>query len=130
MIVCTGHQGEPGSILDRLSRNELPFTFSNDDHLIFSSRVIPTPINEANRQQVEKRLKQKGVRIFDQVHVSGHAGREDLRDFISMVNPENIIPAHGDMRKLSAMAELASELGYKLGKNVHLMQDTQSIVLK
>ena len=36
MIVCTGHQGEPGSILDRLSRNELPFTFSHNDHLIFS----------------------------------------------------------------------------------------------
>ena len=64
------------------------------------------------------------------MHVSGHAAKEDLRDFINMVNPENIIPAHGDLKKLSAMAELASELGYKLGKNVHIMQNGNSLVLK
>ena len=124
---CTCHQGGPGSILERLSRNELPFSFNRDDHLIFSSRTIPTPININNRQQVEKRLKQKGVRIFDQVHVSGHACREDLRDFIEMVKPEHIIPAHGDLQKMSAMVELASELGYKLGKNCHLVQDGQTV---
>ena len=129
LIVCTGHQGEPGSILDRLSREELPFSFKKGDHLIFSSRTIPTPININNRQQVEKRLKQKGIRIFDSVHVSGHAGREDLRDFIEMVKPEHIIPAHGDLQKMSAMVELASELGYKLGKNCHLGQDGQTIKL-
>ena len=129
LLVCTGHQGEPGSILDRLSKNELPFSFRDNDHIIFSSSVIPTPVNVANRGQLEKRLKQKGVRIFGEVHVSGHASREDLRDFINMIQPEHIIPAHGDLSKLTPMAELASELGYKLGKNVHLMQDTQKLAL-
>ncbi|HLD37117.1 MAG TPA: RNase J family beta-CASP ribonuclease [Candidatus Nanoarchaeia archaeon] len=129
LIVCTGHQGEPGSVLERISRNELPFSLGKNDHLVFSSRVIPTPININNRQQVEKRLKQKGVRIFDSVHVSGHAAREDLRDFINMIQPEHIIPAHGDLQKLSAMAELASELGYKLEKNCHIMQDKQCLEL-
>ncbi len=129
LLVCTGHQGEPGSVLDRLSRNELPFSFRNQDHIIFSSSVIPTPINVSNRNQLEKRLKQKGVRIFSDVHTSGHAAREDLRDFITMIQPEHIIPAHGDLSKLMPMAELASELGYKLGKDVHIMQDTQVITL-
>jgi len=129
LIVCTGHQGEPGSVLDRLSRNELPFSFRNQDHIIFSSSVIPTPINVSNRNQLEKRLKQKGVRIFGDVHVSGHASREDLRDFISMVQPEHIIPAHGDLPKLTPMAELASQMGYSLGKNIHLMQDSQKLDL-
>ncbi|MFH0831615.1 MAG: RNase J family beta-CASP ribonuclease [archaeon] len=129
LIVCTGHQGEPGSMLDRLSRNVLPFNFESKDHVIFSSRTIPTPMNMANKQQLEKRLKAKGVRIFTDVHVSGHAAKEDLRDFINMVNPEHIIPAHGDMQKLSCMAELASEMGYKLGKNCHLKQDMQKLVL-
>ena len=129
LVVCTGHQGEPGSVLERMSRNELPFSFRNKDHIIFSSSVIPTPINVSNRSQLERRLKQKGVRIFGDVHVSGHASREDLRDFINMVNAENIIPAHGDLSKLTPMAELASELGYKLGKNVHMMQDTQKLEL-
>lgn len=70
MIVCTGHQGEPGSILDRLARNLLPFKFLSRDHVIFSSSIIPSPINIANRKQLEKRLKEKGVRIFTDVHVS------------------------------------------------------------
>ncbi len=129
LLVCTGHQGEPGSVLDRLSKNDLPFQFRSQDHIIFSSSVIPTPINVSNRQQLEKRLKHKGVRIFSDVHTSGHAAREDLRDFINMINPEHIIPAHGDLSKLTPMAELASELGYKLGKEIHIMQDTQKIKL-
>ena len=129
LLVCTGHQGEPGSVLDRLSRNELPFSFRNQDHIIFSSSVIPTPINQLNRNQLEKRLKQKGVRIFSDVHVSGHAGREDLRDMINMLTPENIIPTHGDIEKLKPMGELAIELGYKLEKTVHIMQDSEVLTL-
>jgi len=130
LVVCTGHQGEPGSVLDRLSKNQLPFSFRNQDHLIFSSSVIPTPINISNRQQLESRFKKRGIRIFSDVHVSGHAGREDLRDFITLVHPEHIIPAHGNAEKLAPMAELASEMGYTIGKNVHVMRDTQSIELK
>jgi len=129
LVVCTGHQGEPGSILDRLSKNELPLKLSPNDHVIFSSKTIPTEINIANKSQLDKRLKQKGVRIFNDVHTSGHAGREDLRDFINMVQPEHIIPAHGDLTKLSALAELAGELGYKLGKNCHITQNMQHVDL-
>lgn len=129
LIVCTGHQGEPGSVLDRLARGLLPFTLQKEDHVIFSSRIIPSPANVANRKQLEKKLKEKGVRIFADVHVSGHANREDLRDLIKMLNPQHIIPAHGDMARLTSLAELATEQGYKLGKNVHIMQDGQSLQL-
>lgn len=127
LIVCTGHQGEPGSVLDRISRHETPLKLSRNDNVIFSSRVIPVEVNIANRAQLDKRLKQKGVRIFSDAHVSGHASREDLRDFITMVSPEHIIPAHGDLSKLSALAELANELGYKLGKTCHISQNLQNI---
>jgi ribonuclease J len=127
LVVCTGHQGEPGSILERISRNEMPFRFNPRDHLIFSSKVIPTPISISNRSMMDKKFKKMGVRIFDEVHVSGHAGREDLRDFITMINPAHIIPAHGDLTMLSAMAELSTELGYKFGKECIVMQDGQEI---
>jgi ribonuclease J len=127
LIVCTGHQGEPHSVLDRIARDDTPLQLTPRDHVIFSSSTIPAPINIANKGQLEKRLKHKGCRIFNDVHVSGHAGREDLRDFINMVQPEHIIPAHGDLPKLSALAELASELGYKLGKDVHIMQNLQQL---
>jgi len=128
MIVCTGHQGEPGSILDRLSKNKLPFQFQNQDHVIFSSSVIPTEINIENREKLDDRLKKRRVRIFNNIHVSGHAGREDLRDFINLINPENIIPAHGSHEKIAPMIELAKELGYK-PKNLHLLNDGQRVDL-
>ncbi|HLC53181.1 MAG TPA: MBL fold metallo-hydrolase RNA specificity domain-containing protein [Candidatus Nanoarchaeia archaeon] len=123
LIVCTGHQGEPGSILDRISRGQFPLTLSPEDHIIFSSKTIPTPINEANRSELEKRLRKHHVRIFDSVHVSGHGGREDLRDLIKLTNPQHIIPSHGDISKLSAGAKLAEEMGYILNKTVHVISN-------
>jgi len=129
LFVVTGHQGEPGSILDRFVKGALPFKFESQDHVIFSSSVIPSQINIENRKQLEKKLKDKGVRIFTDVHVSGHCGREDLRDIIEMLQPQHLIPAHGDLKKRAPLAELAVEMGYKLGYNVHLMQNGQKLVL-
>jgi len=126
-VVCTGHQGEPGSVMDRLSRNKLPFDFKSNDNIIFSSKTIPVPINIANKGQMDKRLKKSGVRIFDSVHVSGHAGREDSRDLITMLNPEHVIPSHGPLSITTPMVELAQEMGYRAGKNVHLMQNGQKL---
>lgn len=129
LIICTGHQGEPGSILDRLSRKKLPFNFNPNDNIIFSSKTIPVPVNIANKENMDKRLKKLGVRIFDEVHVSGHGGREDLRDFLSIVKPKNIIPSHGSTQQLTPMIELAREMGYQAGKECHLMQDGQMLKL-
>ncbi|MFH0711994.1 MAG: MBL fold metallo-hydrolase RNA specificity domain-containing protein [archaeon] len=129
MIVCTGHQGEPGSILERLSRHELPFKLNRDDNIIFSSSVIPTPINKEQFAKMENRLKKSKPRIFRDAHVSGHAGREDLRDIIHIINPQHIIPSHGGLDKTKPMADLSRELGYKLGKQCHLMQDGGTLKL-
>jgi ribonuclease J len=129
MIVCTGHQGEPGSILERLSRHQLPFKLNRDDNIVFSSSVIPTEINKEQFLKMEGRLKKAKPRIFRDAHVSGHAGREDLRDIMQIVNPEHVIPAHGGFDKTRPMAELVKELGYNLGKQCHLMQDGEVLEL-
>ncbi len=129
LIVCTGHQGEPGSILDRISRNQFPLKLSPGDNIIFSSKTIPTPINEINKRGLEKRLKKHNVRIFDNVHISGHGGKEDLRDLIKLTNPQHVIPSHGDLKKLMAGASLAEEMGYKMNKTVHIMQNGKSLHL-
>ena len=123
MIVCTGHQGEPGSILERLSRHQLPFRLNKDDNIVFSSSVIPSPVNIEQFAKMEARLKKSKPRIFRDAHVSGHGGREDLRDIMQIVNPQHIIPSHGGLDKTQPMADLVKELGYKLGKQCHLMQD-------
>jgi ribonuclease J len=129
LVVCTGHQGEPGSILDRLARHQLPFKFQHNDNIIFSSKTIPTPVNVQNKRDMDKRFKAMGVRIFDDVHVSGHAGREDLRDLLSIVNPEHIIPAHGSTEQLKPMMELAGEMGWDIKKNCHLIGDGHKVTL-
>ncbi|MBU0957974.1 MAG: RNase J family beta-CASP ribonuclease [Nanoarchaeota archaeon] len=129
LVVCTGHQGEPGSMLDRIASNEMPIDLAPSDLIVFSSKTIPTEININNRHILETKLRNKRVRIFDNVHVSGHASREDLRDFVQLVRPKNIIPAHGDIKQETGMVDLAKELGYKFGESVHLMQDNQVLKL-
>jgi len=129
LIVCTGHQGEPGSILDKISKGELSFKFKPGDNVIFSSKTIPSPKNIENKSQLDRKLKKYGARIFDDIHVSGHPGREDLRDLISLLNPEHIIPAHGSLDQLTPMVDLAKELGYKPGKECHLLGNGEKLKL-
>ena len=130
LVVCTGHQGEPGSILDRIVNNKTPFKFRTGDNLIFSSSIIPTPVNIMAREKLDKRLRAKGVRLQTDVHVSGHGGREDLRDLVNMLKPEHIIPAHGTLQQETPMVELAKELGYKFGKTVYLSSNGKVYDLK
>ena len=77
---------------------------------------------------MERRLKDSGARIYTNAHVSGHAGREDHRDFLRMLQPQHIIPAHGDLEMLSAYTELAEEEGYKMGNDVHVLRNGQAQV--
>ncbi|MBI2661523.1 ribonuclease J, partial [Candidatus Woesearchaeota archaeon] len=123
VLVVTGHQGEPESTLSKIADGEFKFRFDPGDHVIFSCKTIPTPTNIENRQALEAKLKKLHLRIFKDVHESGHAAREDLRDLINIVKPKHIIPAHGNGIMKGALAELAVEMGYKLGNNVHLMKD-------
>ncbi len=128
LVVCTGHQGEPGSILDRLSRNQLPYRINQNDNIVFSSSVIPTPINKQTFSRMESKLKKRKARLFRDVHVSGHAGREDLRDIVNLLQPQHIIPAHGGADKTQAMIDLAREMGYNK-KQLHLMKDFKTLKL-
>src|SRR3989344_4845304 len=130
VVICTGHQGEPRSILMRMVTGELPYKFSAGDQVIFACKTIPVPINIANRAALETKLKQKGVRLFKDIHASGHLAREDHHDLIKLLHPQHIIPCQGDVSKLMPLAELAEELGYKYGKTVHVMRNGQSVLLE
>lgn len=127
LLVVTGHQGEPKSTLSKMIRGDIPFKFNSEDHVIFSCTVIPSEINIQNRADAEKKLREYGVRIFRDIHASGHASREDLRDLINLVMPEHIIPAHGEADMKEALMDLAIEKGYKKGKTVHLVHDGDKI---
>jgi len=127
LLVVTGHQGEPKSTLSKLVNGTIPFKFNSEDHVIFSCTVIPSEVNIKNRAELEKRLREHGVRIFRDIHASGHASREDLRDLLNLVNPKHIIPAHGEEDMKQALVDLAIEKGYKKGKTVHIVHDGDKV---
>ncbi|MDP6648247.1 MAG: RNase J family beta-CASP ribonuclease [Candidatus Woesearchaeota archaeon] len=129
LLVVTGHQGEPGSVLCKIAKREFKFNLYPEDNVVFSCRTIPTPTNIANRDSLENELKQTGVRIFKDIHQSGHAAKEDLRDFINILKPKNIIPAHGTKEMKDALAELCIEMRYEIDKNIFLIRDGEKISL-
>jgi ribonuclease J len=130
LLVVTGHQGEPKSTLSKMVRKEFNFKFRPEDHVIFSCTIIPSEVNVENRKNLENDLKKLGVRVFRDIHVSGHAAKEDLRDLINMLKPQNIIPAHGNIDMKMSLATLAIEKGYKTGKNIHIMKNGEHLNLK
>ncbi|OYT36521.1 ribonuclease J [Candidatus Pacearchaeota archaeon ex4484_71] len=123
LVICTGHQGEKNSILDRISKGSTPFNFRPGDNLIFSSSVIPTEVNIIAREKLDKKLRGMGVKIQTDVHVHGHGSREDMRELIEMLKPEHIIPAHGDHKQEEPLIGLAKEYNYSLDKNSHLVSN-------
>jgi ribonuclease J len=130
VIICTGHQGERGAFLDKLITGQYQYRLSGEDAVIFSSRTIPTPINEANKGMLKSALESLNVNVADNVHVSGHASKNDHKLLIKMLMPKHLIPSHGGIEKLSANIELAREFGYELNKNSHILLDGQEITLE
>lgn len=109
LFVVTGHQGEPKAVLSKLINY---FPFQTEDVIIFSCTVIPTPVTIKNRQELESRIKEKKLRIYKDVHVSGHGAKEDIRDLVKMVNPKKIMSSHSEEPQMEELKKLAEDLGY------------------
>jgi ribonuclease J len=122
VFVVTGHQGEPKSVLARMIFQNY-FKFKMEDIVIFSCTIIPGEANIKNRENMEAELKHKRVRIFRDIHVSGHGGREDQRDLINIIKPEILLPSHSEIDVTEQFLELAEEMGYKENKNVFILKN-------
>ena len=129
LIACTGNQGEKDSILTKMAHGELPWKFSPNDIVIFSCRTIPTPETVQNRQDLENKLKDQHVRIFKDIHVSGHGSSEDHRDMLMLLKPKNLIPSHGPYEIVKGAEELAVSMGYVKGKTVHILKNGKILKL-
>jgi ribonuclease J len=114
VLMCTGTQGEPSSILGRLSTGKnRQFGLHSKDTIVLSSHPIPG--NEEMINRTINRLYQSGASvIYDPiapVHVSGHAKQEEMKLLIQLVQPKYLIPVHGELRHLKQHAALACGLG-------------------
>ncbi|RLE46397.1 ribonuclease J [Candidatus Woesearchaeota archaeon] len=126
LLVVTGNQGEPKATLSKMVDGVLPFDFSPGDVVVFSSSIIPADINRENRAVLDSKLKDVGVDIVPDVHISGHSFRADIADFLRMINAEHVIPAHGDSEKTDCMVPLLKEIGYADDK-IHVVVDGKTV---
>jgi ribonuclease J len=114
VALCTGSQGEPRAALSRIANADHPqVTLNKGDTVIFSSRTIPG--NEKSVGTIINGLVTQGVEVITDrthlVHVSGHPRRDELRDMISWVRPQLLIPVHGEALHLHEHAKLARACG-------------------
>jgi ribonuclease J len=129
VLICTGHQGEPTSVLSKIADRKLPFRIEDGDQVIFSASVIPNPINRNHRSLLETKLLVQGARIHRDVHVSGHAARVDTAEFLRALSPKHLLPCHGTPEKLEAMMGLGRELGYG-EEHLHLLENGRPLRLE
>ncbi|MGH1329979.1 MAG: ribonuclease J [Paracoccaceae bacterium] len=116
MLLTTGSQGERRAATAQLSRGKyLGFVLKEGDTFLFSSKTIPG--NENSVSRVVNALSEKGVNVIDdyagRYHVSGHANGPDLEEMHKVVNPQILIPMHGEHRHLRRHSELGEMNGIK-----------------
>jgi len=114
VALCTGSQGEPRAALARIANDDHPeITLNRGDCVIFSSRTIPG--NEKAVSAIVNNLVTQGIEIITDrthlVHVSGHPRRDELREMISWLRPQLVVPVHGEALHLSEHAALARAAG-------------------
>jgi ribonuclease J len=114
VIMCTGSQGEPTSILGRLSMgSHRIFDVKEGDTIVLSAH--PVPGNEESVSRTINRLLARGANvIYDSiapVHVSGHASQEEMKLMMHLTQPDYFIPIHGELRQLKQHAKIAHQLG-------------------
>ncbi len=127
--VVTGHQGEPRAMLTRMGRGETPYDLDEGDKVLFSAGIIPEPINEGQRHQSETLLGMQGARIYDDIHVSGHLSTEGHYTMLDALQPQHVIPAHQNMQGYSGYVDLAEGQGYKVGRDLHVTSNGNTLQL-
>lgn len=131
VIMCTGSQGEPLSALARIANGEhRTITMDEGDTVIVSA--TPVPGNEKAVTRVINGLAKIGADVYDKnrarVHVSGHAGAEELKLVLSIVKPKAFMPVHGEATHLRAHARLAEATGVP-ADNVFICENGESLEL-
>ena len=114
VVVSTGSQGEPMSALTRMANGANNFvTVGENDTVIISAKPIPG--NEKLVYRVINNLYKLGAEVvyesMDNIHVSGHACREEHKIMHRLLRPKFFIPVHGEYRHLKMHAQLAEEMG-------------------
>lgn len=119
IMITTGSQGEPLSALARMSAGlHKQISVKKNDTVILSSKFIPG--NERAITNIINKLYKRGADVIyekiSNIHVSGHAFKEELKLMMNLTKPEYFIPIHGEYRHLVLHSRLAEDVGIKKEK--------------
>ena len=131
LCLTSGSQGEPFSALYRLALDEhADLKLARGDLVLFSSRTIPGHERSVNR--VTDHLVRRGARVLREteppIHVSGHAHADDIAEWLRMLKPRAVVPIHGEVRMLAALAQVARDAGVAADR-VPLLDNGDRVVL-
>ncbi len=126
-VLCTGAQGEGRAVLMRIANREHPFIrLKKGDTVIFSSSVIPG--NERTVQIVKDELYRQRAQVFHyrmmDIHASGHAQQEELKQIIKILRPKFFLPIHGQYSMLVNHAAIAENVGIP-ERNIAVIENGQ-----
>jgi len=129
VVLTTGTQGEPMSMLTRIANDAYPYiSVKEGDTVILSASIIPG--NEKTVTRIINRLYRKGAYVyyegFEDLHVSGHASQEELKLMLVLTKPEYFMPIHGEFRHLVHHGALARSIG--IAKDKILIVEDGTIV--
>lgn len=110
MLIVTGSQGERRAASAQLAQGKYQgITLAEGDTFLFSSKTIPG--NERGVIRIMNQFSEMGVDVVDDssglYHVSGHANRPDLDAMHKLIQPQVVIPMHGEHRHLREHVKLA-----------------------
>lgn len=125
VIITTGSQGEPMSVLSRIATDEhKQIKAKEGDTVILSAKVIPG--NERSIGRIINHLFKRGANVIyekvSEIHVSGHASKEELKLMLNMVRPKYFMPVHGEYRHLVYHSRLAEKTGIPK-ENIFMLED-------
>jgi ribonuclease J len=129
-IIATGSQGEPTSAMVRMSiGDQRQISLREGDTVVLSA--TPIPGNEELFNRTVDNLFRTGARVVyhelsDDVHVSGHGGKDDYRRMLELVRPRYFIPVHGAYRHLVLHGDLAQSVGIA-PERVFVVEDGQVV---
>jgi len=131
LIITTGSQGEPLSALMRIALGDhKQIELEPGDTVILSSKFIPG--NEKAISDLINNLYRRGAEVFyektSEIHVSGHASREELKLVHSLVKPKYFVPVHGEYRHLVKHKQLAIEMGLP-EENTLVLENGQKLTI-
>ena len=129
LVVTTGSQGEAMAALSRMASNEhRHIKLKPSDTIIISAHAIPG--NEGSVSSLMNKLVKAGVTVrykdFENIHVSGHAGQEEQKLILRLVQPKFFLPVHGEYNHISKHSKTAISCGVD-SRNILLMSDGDQI---